>query len=104
MNRLFSLVAIGPLACLLALTATRPAQAGAVWKCKDGERTIFSDTPCPAQGKQIETRLLQGNVVQAEKLPAKAAPVKSKSARSKPGRAPDPDRLRKQPPALSTNR
>ena len=42
------------------------AQAGQVWKCQEGERIIFSDTPCPTTGKAIPARKLQANVVQSE--------------------------------------
>jgi hypothetical protein len=33
---------------------------------QEGDRTVFSDQPCPKTGKQLENRALQGNVVQSE--------------------------------------
>lgn len=58
------------LTLLLALAATS-APAAEVWKCKIGERIVFSDSPCPNTGKPLEQRELQGNVVDSIKLPAK---------------------------------
>lgn len=48
------------------------AQSATVWKCKDGDRVIFSDAPCPSTGAPIEARRLQPNVVRAHPVPQPA--------------------------------
>ena len=45
-----------------------PADAQ-VWKCVENGRTVFSDQPCPATGRQMDPRKLNGNSVQAERVP-----------------------------------
>lgn len=71
--------ALAILATLFAVTA----QSAQVWKCKDGDRVIFSDAPCPATGKQLEARQLQGNVVQSEPVPAQSEDFDSSSGSSR---------------------
>ena len=58
-------VAVAMLAALFSFNA----QSAQVWKCKEGDRIVFSDLPCPTTGKPIHTRQLQGNVVQSEPAP-----------------------------------
>ena len=72
-------VALAVFAAQFTVTA-QPAQ---VWKCKDGERVIFSDVPCPATGKQLEARKLQGNVVQSEPVPAQSEEFDTQSGSSR---------------------
>ena len=72
-------VALAIFATLFAVTA----QSAQVWKCKDGDRVIFSDAPCPATGKQLEARQLQGNVVQSEPVPARSEEFDSQSGSSR---------------------
>lgn len=49
-------------ALLLALGATGSAQAQ-VWKCTINGKVQYSDQPCPAQGEQLKSHALQGNVI-----------------------------------------
>ena len=51
----------------VAACALTPVQAQ-VWKCNDNGRTVFSDQPCPASGRQLDPRKLNGNSVQAERV------------------------------------
>jgi hypothetical protein len=60
-----------PLALILCVVLPLGAHAE-VWKCKEGDRTVFSDQPCPMTGKQLESRVLQGNVVQSEPVASDA--------------------------------
>ena len=57
-------------AAVLLLLSLPLAQAGEVWKCttQDGQ-TLLSDKPCPEQGRKLEGRQLQPNVVAAVRLP-----------------------------------
>jgi hypothetical protein len=52
---LLVVLALGPFASV-------DAQAE-VWRCKEGDRTVFSDNPCPKTGKQLDDRVLNGNVL-----------------------------------------
>lgn len=61
----------GAVAVLLVPLA---AQSGTVWKCKEGDRVIFSDAPCPSTGTPMQPGKLQGNVVRAQPLPPKPHP------------------------------
>lgn len=58
---------IATLAGLVCLAA--PARAE-VWKCKaaDGS-TVFSDRPCPGQGRALDERQLRGNAIDGPRLP-----------------------------------
>jgi hypothetical protein len=61
------------LARLLALAflalATNLSHAQ-VWKCMENERTVFSDMPCPKNGRQLDQRQLNANTVQGYRAPA----------------------------------
>jgi hypothetical protein len=61
------------LARLLALAwvglATNPCQAQ-VWKCMENGRTVFSDLPCPKNGRELDARQLNANTVQGHRVPA----------------------------------
>ena len=63
---------------LFAFALGTSAQAGEVWKCRDGDRVVFSDVPCPTKGTSIDARRLQGNTMQAER----AAPTPDDPART----------------------
>lgn len=57
-------------AAVLLLLSLPLAQAGEVWKCTTQEgQTLLSDKPCPEQGRKLEGRQLQPNVVAAVRLP-----------------------------------
>lgn len=51
---------------LFALSLISTGTHAEVWKCKEGDRVVFSDSPCPKTGAPIDNRKLQGNVVQAQ--------------------------------------
>lgn len=75
---------------ILAALFPSAAQAATVWKCKDGDRVIFSDAPCPSTGAPIEARRLQSNVVGAHPVPSQ--------------RATDPEPLRQVDGGVATSR
>lgn len=53
---------------LLALVSLTMTYAHAeVWRCKEGERVVFSDTPCPKTGRQLDDRVLNANVLPTER-------------------------------------
>lgn len=56
------------------------AQSGTVWKCKEGDRVIFSDAPCPSTGTPMQPGKLQGNVVRAQPVPPKPHPGSESAA------------------------
>lgn len=64
------------LATWAAIAALLPclAQAATVWKCKEGDRVIFSDGPFPSTGAPMQARRLQGNAVQSHPVPPKGRP------------------------------
>jgi hypothetical protein len=37
-----------------------------VWRCKEGDRVVFSDQPCPKSGRQLDDRALNANVLPSE--------------------------------------
>ncbi|PND38698.1 hypothetical protein C1O66_14970 [Paucibacter aquatile] len=49
------------------------SQAGEIWKCQQDGQVRYSDRPCPAQGDTLSPRVLQPNVVAAERAASGAA-------------------------------
>lgn len=71
----------------LAMALPWPALAE-VWQCRDAQGQIsFSDRPCPSQGRALDARRLQGNVVDAPRRAADSQPASAameSQARSEP--------------------
>lgn len=62
------IVAICSAATVLVIAGGR-VQAQSVWKCTEGGRTVYSNTPCPSSGSTVDPMRLQGNVVDGVRPP-----------------------------------